>query len=198
MSVTGVESQGALSMQELLSMLSSGGSSETASSTEFSSEMTDKLMTEFDSDGDGSLNETELAALAQKLEGMKDMMASLQQAMQSNGQGSSSGDAEEEEETDLETAFMDSVFGSSDSLDEADTNGDGVVSADELSDYLGTQLESDQASAGSSLSSASLRDQLMEQALSAYQQAAGDSMSDTTLSMVGGDTVTSGSVNAIA
>ncbi|MBU1003479.1 MAG: EF-hand domain-containing protein [Proteobacteria bacterium] len=196
--LTGVESQGALSMQELLSMLSSSGSSETASSTEFSSEMTDKLMTEFDSDGDGSLNEAELTALAEKMAGMKDMMASLQQAMQNQGgKGDSSGD-EQEEETDLKSAFMESVFGSSESLDEADTNGDGVVSADELADYLGTQSENQQVGVGGTSGSGTLRDQLMEQALSAYQQATGDSMSDTALSMVGGDAAYSGSVNAIA
>ncbi|BBD09506.1 EF-hand domain-containing protein [Desulfovibrio ferrophilus] len=202
MSISGVEGQGAMSMQEIMDLMG-GGSAESSSGAGFSSEMTDKLMTEFDSDGDGSLNETELAALTEKMQGMQDMMASLAQAMRGQpGEQGESGDessTEDEEVPDVAGAFMESMFGSEESIDEADANGDGIVSEDELSDYLGAQFEEMQAQKGTTGKSQSLGQQLMDQAMSAYQVAADSSLSDSALSMFGGsDSTSTASVNAVA
>jgi len=195
MSISGIESQESYSIQDFLDAFSDTSGTD---STAFTEEMASELIDEFDTDGDGALSETEMAALTEKLEGMRDMMAALQQAMSSSGGGSSdsSEESEETEETDAASAYLESLFGS-DSTDEADTNGDGVVSAEELAEYLGEQFASlsDSSSSDESESSSTLKDQLMSYALSAYQQNADSSMSDTALDLVGSSDT---SVNAIA
>lgn len=199
MSITGVESQQTYSIEEYLNTF--GSTAATKESSEFTDDMAEQLMSEFDSDGDGVLSETEMAALTEKVEGMRDMMAALQQAMQQNQSDSGSGESSESEEegADLVGAFMESAFGSSDSTDAADANGDGVVTQEELADYLGAQYEATQEAASGETGTASLKDQLMAYAMSAYSQNADETMSETAMSLadsIGSDDSTG--VDAIA
>ena len=149
MSITGIESTGTMTTQELQKMmqglqgLQNAGSQGMASEMEgLDSSMKDKLMQEFDADGDGELSEEETAALQEKLEGMLNFMGQLAQAMQSGGGGSrggAEGGADDAEDTDFVAAFTEAV--SNASSDAADADGDGVVTDQELADYLGVQLQ---------------------------------------------------------
>lgn len=195
MSITGVESQQTYSIEEYLNTF--GSTSATQESGEFTDDMAEQLMSEFDSDGDGVLSESEMAALTEKVEGMRDMMAALAQAMQSQSDSGSGESAEtEEEDVDVVAAFMESAFGSSESTDAADANGDGVVTQEELADYLGAQYEATQEASSGETETASLKDQLMSYALSAYGQNADSSMSDAAMELIGSSDSTG--VDAIA
>ena len=110
---------------------------------ENNTELYDKLMNEFDSDGDGELSEDEMDALQSRMiDVAEDMVAGVAPpSMQAaGGAGSASGDDEDEDEFDAVSTLMDALS-ESESVDAADADENGVVTEQELADYLGVSID---------------------------------------------------------
>ncbi|WP_461210805.1 hypothetical protein [Desulfocurvus sp. DL9XJH121] len=178
--------------------------------------MEDMLLQEFDADGDGELSEEEAAALQEKLESMRDFMAQMLEQMMENATGDSgetavevssddatgvSGGEESSTSGSLSSAIEDAL--TSDSTDEADANGDGVVTDEELAEFLGVDVAdlgsvlnaaAQPSDSGETDSGSDFAKDLIAQAIQAYLQNADDTASEGAMSLGG----TSDGVNAIA
>lgn len=99
-----------------------------------SDEQKQKLLVEFDADGDGELSEEELQVMRDKMQQMHAMFSKMQQNMGPGGAGDT------EEEDDPLSALMGALQSSSKS-EEIDADGDGAISEQELADYLGVSVE---------------------------------------------------------
>lgn len=208
MSITGIESTSTMSMQDIKQLMQDSNVNSMDLLSEIGADdgsLEDMLMAEFDTDGDGELSEEEAAALQEKLESMRDFMAQMLEQMMQGQEDSSSAAAETagadsaSESGSLGSALSDALSGTN-TTDEADANGDGVVTADELADFLGVDVEdlnpilsaaqgSESESTGEETGIG--RDAIFK-AIQAYVQNIQDGLSDTALDS------TSGGVNAIA
>lgn len=110
---------------------------------ENNTELYDKLMNEFDSDGDGELSGDEMDALqSHMIDVAEDMVAGMAPPSMdaAGGAGAASGDDEDEEEFDAVSTLMDALSESG-SADAADADENGIVTEQELADYLGVSID---------------------------------------------------------
>lgn len=125
--------QESLSLQEMLAALQ--GQDSSSQTGGFDKSLATKITEEFDADGDGSLSEEELAALGEKLEGMREMMAMMQK-MSMGQSGNSAEGSGGKGDGGLFGSLMETLE-SSGQTEAADADGDGEVSPEELMDYFG-------------------------------------------------------------
>lgn len=134
-----------------------------------------------DADGDGEVTPEEALAYF----GLDQEGDALLSAVQNAGTGSSGSEEEEEEETSVTEA---AAAGSSSSTEEADLNGDGVVTQEEWAEFYGVSAEDLQAmglggSQGSESGNSMAK--LLREAVQAYRDAY-NSQNESSLDSLGG------------
>lgn len=151
MTISSVGGQGLLSARELWAAVQGSTDSSGARAGAFDETAKREIIDEFDADGDGTLSDEELEALQEKLDAMGGMMAMMHRMrMGQDGEGGAG-----------------AASGSSDSTEEADLDGDGVVTFAEWMEYAGMSTESSSSREGSMSS-------LLRRAMAGYAASYGE------------------------
>ncbi len=138
MTISGIGGSYAPSAQELWAAMQGGSATSSEQAGAFDESVKQKLMDEFDADGDGELNADELASLQEKLDAMQDMLAMMHQMRMGQGaEGGPGGPGGPGEGGGGLLGELMQELQDSGETEAADADGDGVVSPEELMDYFG-------------------------------------------------------------